>query len=189
MNNLILTISSIIQVNHLMPWTAPEVNLRPKQKEILEGIITSRTVRSDHRQRAKLILMCDEGISNTQAGKEVGLANRQAGTGRNRWLLNQTKLIEVELSEYAKPNSLRSEIETVLSDLPRPGTPPIFSAEQISKILAVACEAPQHSELPLSHWSLPALRAEVIKRGIVESISTSKLQVFLKSGGVKTAQG
>lgn len=172
-----------------MPWTAPDVNLRPRQKALLENIVTSRTVRSDHRQRAKLILLFDEGFSNTQAGKAVGLKNRQAGTWRSRWLLNQVKLVEVETNGHAKPNSLRNVVEAVLSDLPRPGAPPTFSAEQISKILAVACEVPQQSDIPLSHWSLPALREEVIKRKIVENISTSKLQVFLKSGRVKATQG
>lgn len=172
-----------------MPWTAPDVNLRPRQKALLEEIVSSRTVRSDHRQRAKLILLFNEGISNTQAGKAVGLKNRQTGTWRSRWLLNQATLVEVETNDHAKPKSLRNAIEAVLSDLPRLGAPPTFSAEQISKILAVACEAPQYSELPLSHWTLPALREEVIKRNIVETISTSKLQVFLKSGGVKATQG
>lgn len=172
-----------------MPWTAPEVNLRPKHKALLENIVTSRTVRSDHRQRAKLMLLFDEGISNAQAGKAVGLKTRQAGTWRNRWLLNQAKLVEVETKGHAKPNGLRNAIEEVLSDLPRSGAPPTFSAEQMSKILAVACEAPQQSDIPLSHWSLPALREEVIKRKIVDNISTSKLQVFLKSGRVKATQG
>ena len=79
-----------------MPWTAPDVNLRPRQKTLLEEIVTSRTVRSDHHQRAKLILLFDEDFSNTQAGNSVGLKNRQAGIWRSRWLLNQATLVEVE---------------------------------------------------------------------------------------------
>ncbi len=117
-----------------MPWTAPDVNLRPRQKALLEEIVSSRTVRSDHRQRAKLILLFDEGLSNRQAGKAVGLKNRQTGTWRSRWLLNQATLVEVETNDHAKPKSLRNAIEAVLSDLPRLGAPPTFSAEQISKI-------------------------------------------------------
>ncbi|WP_440656999.1 helix-turn-helix domain-containing protein [Cysteiniphilum sp. G11B1] len=73
----------------------------------------------------------------------------------------------------------------MLDDLPREGTPAKFSAEQICKIISVACEAPEKSGIPLSHWSLPSLAAELVKRQIVDSISTSQLHVFLKSGRYK----
>jgi transposase len=168
-------------------WKAPVVNLRPRQKEILTQIAKSRTARSDHRQRASLILLCDEGFSNNRAGKKVGLTNWQAGNWRKRWLENQDKLIAIETAENTKPNGLLKGIEVVLSDLPRSGAKPTFTAEQIAQILAVACEDPQDSELPLSHWTLEALKNEVINRAIVPTISTSRLQVFLKSGRVKAA--
>jgi hypothetical protein len=49
----------------------------------------------------------------------------------------------------------------------------------------VACETPEESGLPLSHWTLSELASELVRRRIVESISTSQLCVFLKSGGDK----
>ena len=63
---------------------------------------------------------------------------------------------------------------------------PTFTAEQVCQILSVACEWPEDSGLPMSHWSLNSLAHEIIKRNIVESISRSQLAVFLKSGGHKT---
>lgn len=168
-------------------WKAPAVNLRPLQKDILEQIAKSRTVRSDHRQRARLILLCDEGFSNNQAGQQVGMKSRQAGLWRKRWLLNQDKLVTIETAQTKHPNGLLKSIEAVLSDLPRRGAPPTFSAEQVARILTVACEDPKQSDLPLSHWTLEALKHEVTKRGIVNGISTSRLQVFLKSGCIKAA--
>ena len=74
-----------------------------------------------------------------------------------------------------------------LSDKARPGCPGKFSAEQICQIMDVACETPEESGLPLSHWTLTELAAELIRRNIVESISTSQMRVFLKSGRNKTA--
>lgn len=167
-------------------WKAPAINLSPRQKETLEHLTKSRTARSDHRQRAQLILLFDKGASNTRAAQQIGLKRRQAGTWRLRWLEFQDKLIAIETAQDAKPNALIKGVEEVLSDLPRSGTKPTFSAEQIAQILTVACEDPQESGLPLSHWTLEALKREVIKRKIVDSISTSRLQVFLKSGRVET---
>jgi len=166
-------------------WKAPAVNLRPLQKDILQQIAKSRTGRSDHRQRARLILLCDEGFSNNQAGQQVGMKSRPAGYWRKRWLSTQDKLMAIETAQTKHPKALLEAIEAALSDLPRSGAPPTFSAEQVARILTVACEDPRQSDLPLSHWTLKTLQHEVIKRGIVNTISTSRLQVFLKSGCLK----
>ncbi|PHM56036.1 hypothetical protein [Xenorhabdus hominickii] len=48
-------------------WTAPAVNLNAQQKRALEHIVKSRTSRSDHRQRAQLILLFASGLSSTTA--------------------------------------------------------------------------------------------------------------------------
>lgn len=159
-------------------WKAPSLNLRSRHKELLEHIARSRTARSDHRQRARLILLFDQGVSNAEAGQQVNLTQKRTGSWRKRWLANQDRLTEIELAEEARPGALLNAIEEVLSDLPRSGSPPKFTAGQIAKILAVACEDPQSAELPLSHWTLPTLRDEVLRRNIVDSISTSRLQVF-----------
>ncbi|WP_299011910.1 helix-turn-helix domain-containing protein [uncultured Shewanella sp.] len=170
-----------------MPWVSPSLHLREQSKAILTDIVKSRTARSDHRQRAQLILSFSEGLSNIKAGKAVELQPKQAGKWRHRWLSNEAKLLEVELSEHASPKRLKDTIEQILSDLPRSGAPSTFSALQVAQILAVACEEPQDSGVPLSHWSLSTLKTEVIRRQIVTSISTSTLHVFLKSRGIKTA--
>jgi transposase len=71
-------------------------------------------------------------------------------------------------------------IITVLSDCPRSGTPNFFSTEQVVQIVALACEKPQASERPISHWSARELADEAIKRGIVEKISPRSVGRFLK---------
>jgi putative transposase len=81
---------------------------------------------------------------------------------------------------------LRDLVLTGLSDQPRSGTPPKFTAEQIVQITAVACEAPSKSGRPVSHWTPSELADEVVKRQIVESISVSSVGRFLKSGRLKT---
>jgi len=51
--------------------------------------------------------------------------------------------------------------------------------EQIVEIVAVACELPASSGRPISHWTPRELASEVVKRGIVASISL-ECGAFLK---------
>jgi putative transposase len=83
-------------------------------------------------------------------------------------------------------NYVRKILE-ILSDEHRSGAPCTFTAEQVCQIMSLACERPEDSELPISHWSLNSLINEIIKRGIVETISRSRLSVFLKSREYKTS--
>src|SRR5258708_12999690 len=77
---------------------------------------------------------------------------------------------------------LRQVIERGLADAARSGSPGKFSAEQIVQIVAVACEEPQASGYPVSHWTPKEVAQEVIKRGVVESISERQVGRFLKRG-------
>jgi len=45
---------------------------------------------------------------------------------------------------------------------PHSGKPAIFTAEQTCAPIALACESPAASGLPLSHWSAPDLAREAI---------------------------
>ena len=73
--------------------------------------------------------------------------------------------------KIAADKELEAQIEAILSDQPRPGTPATFSAEQICHIVAVGCEDPGESGRPITEWTPHELADEVRKRGIVESIS------------------
>jgi len=54
--------------------------------------------------------------------------------------------------------------------------------EQICAILALACEPPEGSGVPITHWSQSALAREAVKRGLVETISHGSVGRFLKGG-------
>ena len=82
---------------------------------------------------------------------------------------------------------LRQLIEGVLSDKFRPGTKAKLSVEQITLIVALACELPASSGSPISHWTPRELTQEAVKRGIVEQISPRSVGRFLKRGRLATA--
>lgn len=78
-------------------------------------------------------------------------------------------------------------IEEVLWDEPPEGAPVKFSAEQVTQIIAIACEKLEASGYPISHWSGEELAGAAIKRGVVESISARSVQRFLKTNRLKTS--
>jgi transposase len=165
---------------------AAAIELSKEQRELLNEISNGRTSKRAHAERAKIILLCAEGKTNYWIGKELGISEQVASKWRKRWHLNAEQLGQAEGEE--EKGKYKKHIMKVLDDAPRAGCPGKFSAEQVCHILSVACEAPEESEHPLSHWSLSSLVTEVVKRGIVPSISKSQLHVFLKLFGYQAAQ-
>ena len=76
-------------------------------------------------------------------------------------------------------------ITAVLSDEPRPGAPAKFTPEQVTQILAIACEPPAESGRPITHWTAFELADEVIKRGIVVSISVTQVGRYLREAALQ----
>jgi transposase len=79
-----------------------------------------------------------------------------------------------------KPSALPRAIEGLLSDRPRSGSPGKFTAEQVTQLLAIACEDPEESGRPVTHWTPRELADEAAKRGVVESISPRQVGRSLK---------
>jgi putative transposase len=132
-----------------------------------------------------MILLAFEGLSNEEIAEQVGCERHAVGPWRHRWANHFNRLILVECCE--KPSALLEAIQELLSDLPRSGSPGKFTAEQVTQILAVACEEPEKSGRPVTHWTPRELADEVIKRQIVESISARQVGRFLKSGRPEAA--
>ena len=170
-----------------MVWHAKPIRLSAKQRGILEQVRNARTSKQAYAQRAAIILLANEGESTRRIGRELGIGREMVAQWRNRWVEQAASLAEAELAG-AEDRDDRKRILAMLDDAPRSGCRGKFSPEQICQIIAVACESAQDCGLPVSHWSLRSLAQEVVARGIVDSISVSKLHVFLKSGRIKTAQ-
>ncbi len=134
-------------------------------------------------QRASIILLAFDGLSNPQIAEKVGLSARQVGLWRRRWAKAWGCLIEIECSQTHA--AFRRAVEKVLSDGPRPGAPGKFTPEQIARILAVACEPPEQSGRPITHWTAYELADEVVKRGIVVSISTAQVGRYLREAKLR----
>lgn len=158
--------------------TARKIELSARVRLIVEEIARLRNAEYRLVIRARLVLAMADGAGNRELARTQKLDRGIVRAWRSRWIELTPKLSPAEISDH----DLRDLVLKGLSDLPRSGAPPTFTAEQIVQIVAVACEEPSKSGRPISHWTPKELAAEVIKRQIVETISPSSVGRFLKSG-------
>jgi len=169
-----------------MPGMAAKVVITERQQQMLQTMAFSRCCPQGLAHRAEIILLAFEGLKNEEIAKKLQCERHGIGTWRRRWQRAFQQLTVIECVE--KPPALREAIEEVLSDLARAGCGGKFTAEQIAQILAVACEPPEKSGRPVTHWTPQELTDEVIQRGIVTSISVRQVGRFLKDGVASAAQ-
>ena len=149
---------------------APQISLSPDERQELRTLIRAHKTPQHVSFRAQIILRLAAGHDTSEVAKHFETTRLTVRRWRQHWL--------------GRPDA--SVIER-LQDAPRPGTPATFSAEQWCQIMALACEPPEASGRPISHWTPRELTDEAIKRGIVETISERHVGRFLKSGRPQTA--
>lgn len=121
--------------------------------------------------RAKLILMSARGIAHKTIAEKFDIERRIVSKWVKRWI--DTANIE------------DAGIEQRLSDLERSGKPVIFTPEQKCRIIAIACENPKVYGRPITHWTYKELAEEVIKQGIVDSISETHIGYILRKNDIR----
>jgi transposase len=72
-----------------------------------------------------------------------------------------------------------------LADLPRSGRPRRISALERAAVVALACQLPAATGVPLARWSGPELAAELMKAGLASPISPSSVLRILAEHPVK----
>lgn len=165
-----------------MGGKAAKVTITEKQQAILLEFSRSRTESPIFVQRAKIVLLAFERKSCDEIAEATGLERHAVGMWRRRW---QAAWPELTNFECAEPHKLREAIRDTLRDAHRSGCGGKFTGEQVTQMLAVACEPPELSGLPITHWTLQELCAEVVRRGIVESISLSQMQRYLQQAALQ----
>jgi putative transposase len=104
-----------------------------------------------HAQRAEIILLAFGGMLNIDIANRVDLDRLQVGLWRRRWVASIDALVAIECRENNA--ELTRMIQQVLSDAPRSGSPGTFTGEQVTQILALACESPENSARPVLKWT------------------------------------
>jgi putative transposase len=145
---------------------ANPIGLTAEQKAELNCLIRAHSTPQQLAVRARMIGLANEGVGVHDAARRLGVWARTVRRWRRRWVT-------------ADPTA---SVTDRLSDAARPGAPATFTAEQVCAIIALACEAPGASGLPLSHWSQSELAREAVRRDIVTSISHGSIGRILKRG-------
>jgi putative transposase len=168
-----------------MPGRARKLIITERQQAILQLMTRSGTCPQAVAQRASMILLAFDGLANEDIAEQVGCERHAVGPWRHRWANAFDRLVLIECCE--KPSALPRAIEGLLSDRPRSGSPGKFTAEQVTQVLAIACEDPEESGRPVTHWTPRELADEAARRGVVESISPRQVGRFLKIGRTPAA--
>lgn len=152
-----------------MPTPKPlPLNLTEAEQVELKKLVKRHTVSQQIALRARIVLVAATSKSNSQIAQELQVSREMVRLWRERWL----QLQAIPLADLSA--------EERLADLPRPGAPARISADQRCQIEALACEKPEGSDRPISHWTGREIADEIIKRGLVEQISPRHAGRLLK---------
>lgn len=160
-----------------MPGSAAKLQITERQQAVLRQITAAPTSPVRLVQRAEIILRAFQKEENQAIAAAIDLDPTAVGLWRRRWVQAWPKLIQIECTETQA--AFRRAVEDVLSDRPRSGNPGKFTPEQVTQILALACEPPEQSGRPITHWTCKELADEAQKRGIAE-ISESQVGRYLR---------
>ncbi len=165
-----------------MSAKAVEVEVTARQRKILEALTRAKRTSQQLAERCRIVLMSADGTPNLHQSEALRVDRQRIRRWRGRWAAAHDALAAAE-QEDASDRDFEELIVTLLSDEERSGVPPTFSPEQVAAIIALACEPPADSGLPVSHWTPPELAREAVERGIVESISPRQVDRFLVRAG------
>ncbi|MBD2357450.1 helix-turn-helix domain-containing protein [Tolypothrix sp. FACHB-123] len=149
------------------------LNLSDGKRDQLQQLLNRHNTPQQIALRAKIILMASEGQNHREIARNLGINRQMARLWRNRWLETEGK----ELSIFQR-----------LQDQERVGTPVKFSMEQVIELFALACSPPEDYGRPISHWTPRELADEIMKQGIIESISVRHVGRLLEEAELKPHQ-
>ncbi len=166
-----------------MPGLQPvPITLTETERSELDKLVNKHSTSQQIALRSRIILLASDGKNNQEIGRELSINRCTVRHWRERWL-NQSVDDESVLESVDDESVLER-----LQDAPRSGRPPTFTAEQLTHLFAIACSDPRESGRPISHWTNSELADELVRRGIVESISPRHVGRLLEEADLKPHQ-
>jgi transposase len=120
-----------------------QIVLSEKETTVLTA--RARSVRGPYRDRlrAQIVLAAAGGTANAAIAAELGVCTDTVRKWRRRFAASRL---------------------AGLTDAPRSGRPPVFTAADRAQTIALACALPAETGVPLSRWSCPELARELAAR-------------------------
>ena len=148
----------------------PKVPVTDAERRELAALVRAKKTQQRTALRARIVLALSEGENAPTVARRLSTTRTTVRLWRTCWLERAGRSVRERLA-----------------DGERTGAPATITAEQWCKILALACEPPEHAGRPITHWTSRELAEEAIKQGIVATISTRHVGRFLKSDRYKAA--
>lgn len=148
----------------------PAISLADAERTALDALVRRHTTPQQLALRARIVLAAADGANNAQIARALAISVDMVRRWRARWLILQPASFD-DLSLMDR-----------LTDGPRPGKPVRITADQVTKIIALACEPPTESQRPIIHWTGREIAAEIRQRGIVDQISPRHVARLLQRG-------
>jgi transposase len=114
--------------------------------------------------RATIILLLSLGLSISQVSKQTNTQRNTVRKWGKRYILGGIPGI---------------------SDTQRPGRPPVFSPDVAMHIIKIACEMPQLRGRSLAQWDCAEIARELIRSGVVSSVSPETVRRILSGQKLK----
>jgi transposase len=151
-----------------MPLPAVLVTLAAGERKVLKKRVRGARTAWRDRLRAQIVLAAAMGRSTARIARDLRISQDTVRKWRGRFA----------------DRGLEG-----LADLPRPGRPRRISAADRAAVVALACQLPAATGVPLAHWTGPELAAELAARGLSSSpVSASSVLRILAEHPVKPWQ-
>jgi transposase len=149
-----------------LPRAVP-VTLTAAERKMLKKRVRGAKTPWRDRLRAQIVLAAARGRANTRIAADLGVSEDTARKWRGRF------------AQHGLGG---------LKDRPRPGRPRRISELTRAAVVALACQLPAATGVPLARWTGPELAAEITKAGTADQISVSSVLRILAEHPVKPWQ-
>ena len=133
------------------------VKLKAKDKDLLKQLIAKGSQKARTLTRSRILLLADEGKTDTQIMEALNIARNTIRTVHYRYVHNN--------------------LESAINEQPRPGAPNKFTGRDKAKVTAIACSKPPDGR---NRWTLRLIADTMVELNMVDNISHHTVQRVLK---------
>lgn len=145
------------------------VTLTDAEREQLSGITKNYRFSQRERNRARILLLSEQGQTDAQIAEQVGCS----------WMT--VRNVRLRFCQSSDAASQTSEAATIKQKVKRAGqknrSPRVFDGEKEAHLVALACSAPP---LGAERWTLRLLRDRLIEMQVVDNVGTETIRRTLK---------
>lgn len=159
--------------------------------ELLSKVLNSGLITQSQAKRLGVIQsIFFLNISRSQTSQALRVSLPFVDRWKSRWLSSEDERNAWFSASNQEKRTLKTDRDFLLglvADNQRSGAPPKFTEATKNKIIAIALKAPTEEGVPIEKWSCEILAAHLTEKGIVDSICSSTVSVFLKSARGKSS--